>query len=56
MDKESRMRLASLPFAEELKILEKRRDRDRSIADCGLRKVTVRQTVETPGEGRGSVE
>ena len=56
MDKERQIRLALLPFAEELKILEKLRDRDRSIADCGLRKVTVRQTVEKPGEGRGSVE
>ena len=56
MDKERRTRLASLPFAEKLKILEKLRERDRAIAASGLRKVKARRAVEQPGEGRSSIE
>ncbi len=56
MDKERRMRLASLPFAEKLKILEKLRDRDRAIAASGLRKAKVSRAVEKPGEHRRSAE
>ncbi len=56
MDKERRMRLASLPFAEKLKILEKLRDRDRAIAASGLRKAKVRRTDEKRDEGRRSAE
>jgi hypothetical protein len=37
-DKERRKRLASLPFSEKLKILEKLRNRNRAIAAAGLRK------------------
>ena len=44
-DKERRKRLASLPFSEKLKILEKLRNRSRAIAANGLRK-TVRQERE----------
>jgi len=44
-DKERRKRLASLPFSEKLKILEKLRNRSRAIAASGLRK-TVRQEPE----------
>jgi hypothetical protein len=39
-DKQRRKRLASLPFSEELKILEKLRDRSRAIAVAGMRKAT----------------
>ena len=56
MNKERRMRLASLPFAEKLKMLEKLRDRNRAIAASGLRKVKARRTVEKPGDGRDSAE
>lgn len=56
MDKERRRRLASLPFAEKLKIVEKLRDRDRAIAASGLRKVKVHGTDEKHGEGRESAE
>ena len=38
MEKDRRKRLASLPFSEKLKILEKLRDRSRAIAASGLRK------------------
>lgn len=44
-EKQRRKRLASLPFSEKLKILEKLRDRSRAIAASGLRK-TVRQERE----------
>ena len=54
MDKERRRRLASLPFAEKLKIVEKLRDR--AIAASGLRKVKVHGTHEKHGEGRESAE
>jgi hypothetical protein len=37
-DRERRKRLASLPFSEKLKILEKLRERSRVIAASGLRK------------------
>jgi hypothetical protein len=43
MDKERRKRLASLPFAEKLKILQRLRDRSRVIAAAGLRKTRARQ-------------
>jgi hypothetical protein len=42
-DKERRKRLASLPFSEKLKIVEKLRDRNRAIAASGLRKMKVGQ-------------
>jgi hypothetical protein len=45
-DKERRKRLASLPFSEKLKILEKLRDRNRAIAASGLRKMKVRQELD----------
>ena len=54
MDKERRKRLASLPFAEKLRILEKLRERNRVIANSGLRKSSVRQADEKRGEERGS--
>ena len=40
-DKERRKRLASRPFAEKLKLLEKLRDRRSVIADSGLRKTAT---------------
>jgi hypothetical protein len=43
MGKERRKRLASLPFSEKLKILEKRRERSRVIAASGLRELAVRR-------------
>ncbi|MGO9212143.1 MAG: hypothetical protein ACLP2H_18680 [Terriglobales bacterium] len=46
-DKQRRKRLASLPFSEKLKILEKLRNRSRAIAAAGLRK-TARQQPEQP--------
>jgi len=47
-DKERRKRLASLPFSEKLKIVEKLRDRNRAIAASGLRKkMKVRQSAGT---------
>jgi len=46
-EKQRRKRLASLPFSEKLKILEKLRDRSRAIAAAGLRK-TARQQPEQP--------
>jgi hypothetical protein len=48
-DKERRKRLASLPFSEKLKILEKLRDRDRAIAAGGLRKTKVRRLRSPEG-------
>ena len=54
MDKERRNRMASLPFSEKLKILEKLRDRNRAIAASGLRKMKVRREVGKPGEERGT--
>lgn len=42
-DTERRKRLASLPFSEKLKILEKLRERDRVIAASGLRKTVARR-------------
>ncbi len=35
---EMRRELASLSFADKIRILEKLRDRDRAIAACGLRR------------------
>lgn len=40
---ETRKQLASLPFSEKLKLLEKLRDRSRVIAASGLRMVVRRQ-------------
>jgi hypothetical protein len=48
-EKERRKRLASLPFSEKLKILEKLRARDRAIAASGLRRTKVRRAVDKPG-------
>ena len=48
-DKERRKRLASLPFSEKLKILEKLRERDRAIAACGLSKMKVGAPVDKSG-------
>jgi hypothetical protein len=42
-DKERRKRLASLPFSEKLKILEKLRERSRAIAASGLREKAARR-------------
>jgi hypothetical protein len=56
MDKERRRRLASLPFSEKLKILEKLRERDRVIAASGLKSRKVRRAVEKPDEGQGAAE
>jgi hypothetical protein len=39
-EKTRRKRLASLPFAEKIKILERLRERSRAIAAAGLRKKT----------------
>lgn len=52
-DKERRKRLASLPFSEKLKILEKLRKRSRAIAAAGLRK-TARSQQEQPSGDAGS--
>jgi hypothetical protein len=54
--KERRKRLASLPFSEKLKILEKLRDCNRAIAASGLRKMKVRQAVDKSGQKRSSAE
>jgi hypothetical protein len=43
MEKERRKKLASLPFSEKLKVLEKLRQRSRAIAASGLRETTARQ-------------
>jgi len=52
VDKERRMRLASLPFSEKLKILEKLRERNRVIAASGLRNRKPRQGVGRQDDGR----
>ena len=49
-EKERRKRLASLPFSEKLKALEKLRDRSRAIAAAGLRKTVSPQREQPPGE------
>jgi len=49
-DRERRKRLASLPFSEKLKIVEKLRDRSRVIAASGLR-IVVRRQDEHPIDG-----
>jgi hypothetical protein len=51
-DKERRKRLASLPFSEKLKILEKLRDRSRAIAAGGLRKASRPDGTSPGGHGR----
>jgi len=43
MEKERRKQLASLPFSEKLKVLEKLRQRSRAIAASGLRETAARQ-------------
>jgi hypothetical protein len=48
MERERRKRLASLPFSEKVKVLEKLRDRSRMIAKSGLRKTAVRQQKRKP--------
>ena len=57
MEKARRKRLASLPFSQKVKILEKLRDRSRVIAAAGLRKTAVRQqtrkTVNSHGDALG---
>ena len=55
-DKERRKRLASLPFSEKLKILEKLRERSRVIAASGLRKTKDRRAVDKPGDKQGSAD
>ena len=45
-ERERRKRLASLPFSEKLRILEKLRDRNRAIAASGLKKIKLRQRVD----------
>jgi hypothetical protein len=52
-DKERRKRLASLPFSEKIKILEKLRDRSRVIAAAGLRKPATRRP--THGESTATI-
>jgi len=52
-DREARKRLASLPFSEKLKILEKLRDRSRVIAASGLR-IAARRQKEHPIDDVGS--
>jgi hypothetical protein len=47
-EKERRKRLASLPFSEKLKLLEKLRERNRVIAASGLRK-TLRPEATNSG-------
>lgn len=51
-EKERRKRLASLPFSEKLKILEKLRDRSRAIAGGGLRKTMGRSVSQHQTTGR----
>jgi len=55
-DRETRKRLASLPFSKKLEVLEKLRDRSRVIAASGLRKKKARQAGDQPGEKPGSAE
>jgi len=43
-----RERLAALPFAEKLAILERLRDRSRAIATAGLRKVQTSEARRRP--------
>jgi len=43
--RESRRRLAALPFAEKLALVEKMRDRSRLIASSPLRRLSARKTA-----------
>jgi hypothetical protein len=53
MDKSKmRARLRSLSFSEKIKILEKLRDRDRTIAASGLRQKTSGVAVEKADKGK----
>src|SRR6516165_5083957 len=52
MELDGRKRPASLPFSEKIRILEKLRDRSRTIAASGLRKEAVRQQMRKVQVGR----
>jgi len=52
MELDRRKRLASLPFSEKIRILEKLRDRSRTIAASGLRKEAVRLQMRKVQVGR----
>jgi hypothetical protein len=47
MEKERRKRLAALPVAEKIGILERMRDRNRTIAAAGLRKKKPLQPADS---------
>ncbi len=47
-----RARLASLSFSEKIKILEKLRDRDQSIAASGLRRKATSQGRDKLGKSK----
>ena len=49
-EKESRRRLAALPFAEKIKILERLREMDRLFASAGLRKNKKKEAEGQPPE------
>jgi hypothetical protein len=49
-DNARRKQLASLPFSEKVKILEKLRDRSRAIAASGLRKTRVQRERRRPSD------
>jgi hypothetical protein len=53
-DKERRKRLASLPFSEKLKMLEKLRDRSGVIAAAGMRKAARPQREQPSGDTRSN--
>jgi hypothetical protein len=53
-DKERRKRLASLPFSEKLKILERLRERSRVIAASGLRETAVGRQERSKKEAENS--
>jgi len=52
MELDRRKRLASLPFSEKIRILEKLRDCSRTIAASALRKEAVRQQMRKVQVGR----
>ncbi len=51
-EKARRKRLASLPFSEKLKILEKLRHRSRAIAAAGLRKTARHRSEQAPSDAK----
>jgi hypothetical protein len=55
-EQERRKRLASLPFSEKLKILEKLREWDRVIAASDLRKLAIRRQTRKETSELSSVE